>query len=243
MTTYDELSESYDAGRVGYASDLYNTLVEYGLSPSQNVLDVGCGTGLASAPLVQNDYDVTGLDISEPMLAHARARYPEARFVKGSAESLPFEAQSFDMVISAQALHHVDRSAAMREIVRVLKPHGIVAVWWKYLMSDDAAKLLRDETMRELGAEPPLSGLKGGFREFYAAPLREHSLRVIPWRSSMPLSKYIQYERSRKSVRDALGGNAEEYYYKLQERMEAAFGAGDPMVPLAYTHYLYLGKK
>ncbi len=243
MTTYDALSESYDAGRLGYAGDLYNTLVEYGLAPSHKILDVGCGTGLASAPLVQNDYDVTGVDISEPMLARARSHYPQSRFICASAESLPFDAESFDLVMSAQALHHIDRSAAMREMLRVLKPNGIVAIWWKYLMSDDRAKRLGEETMRELGVEPPLSGLKGGFKEFYAAPLREHSLRVIPWRSAMPLSKYLQYERSRKSVLDAFAGNAEEYHSRLEDRMRAAFGDGDPLVPLAYTHYLYLGKK
>ncbi len=243
MSTYDTLSESYDAGRLGYSNEVYTTLVSFGLQPSHKILDVACGTGLASGPFVENNYDVTGVDVAEPMLAHARMRFPEGRFVQAAAEKLPFDAESFDVALSAQAFHHLDRAAAIREMLRVLRPNGIIAIWWKHLLNDDAVKLLREELIRELGAEPPVSGLKGGFREFYGAPLREHSLRVIPWRSSIPLSKYMKYECSRKSIVDVLGSKAERYYSELENRLHEKFGDGDPFLTLTYTHYLYLGKK
>ena len=243
MTTYDILSESYDAGRLGYSNEVYTTLVGFGIEPSHKILDVACGTGLAGGPFIENNYDVTGIDIAQPMLAHARLRFPDGRFVQGSAEKLPFEAESFDVAISAQAFHHLDRNAAIREMLRVLQPSGIIAIWWKHLVGDDAVKMLREELIRELGSEPPPQGLKGGFREFYGAPLQEHALRVIPWNTSMPLSKYMKYERSRKRIVDALGTKAEPYYSELETRLRAKFGEGDPLVPLAFTQYLYLGKK
>lgn len=241
--TFDSLAENYDAGRIGYANEVYNHLVDYGLTPKHRVLDVGCGTGLASAPLIDNNFTVAGVDPSEPMLARAKHHYPDAQWVVGTAEKLPFDAASFDAVISAQVMHRVDRSAAMREIVRVLKPGGIVAIWWKHLMNGDAVKAIRDETAAELGAEVPVNGLKGGFKEFYAAPLRDHALRIVPWRASMPLSRVVQMERSRANVRDRIGDRVEQYIASFEARLQERFGTGDARVPLSYMHYVYLGKK
>lgn len=243
MTTFDALSGNYDAGRLGYANDIYTTLAGFGLAPDSKILDIACGTGLGGGPLIDNNYDVTGVDISAPMLERARRLYPQGRFVEGSALSLPFEAERFGVVLSAQAFHHFDRAVAMREALRVLRPGGTVAIWWKYLMSDDPVKIAHDEAARDLGVEPPYSGLTGGFKEFYAAPLRDHSLRVIPWRASQPLSKYMQYERSRASVRAAFGVKADDYFSALERRLHERSGDGDPVLSLSYMHYAYLGKK
>lgn len=243
MKSFDDLARAYDAGRLGYANDVYTALVGFGLTPAAKILDVGCGTGLGSGPLVENNYHVTGVDISMPMLERARERYPEARFVEGSALQLPFDRETFDLAISAQAFHHFDRTVAMRELLRVLKPNGIVAIWWKYLMSDDPVKIARDDVTRAMGVEPVPSGLTGGFKEFYAAPLREHTLRVVPWRVAQPLSQYMEYERSRANVRAALGSRADEYFAALETRLREGASAADPVLALSYMHYVYLGRK
>lgn len=243
MTAYDALATEYDAGRIGYSNDVYNTLVGYGLHQRCEILDIGCGSGLASRPLIENAFRVTGVDESDALLALARQNLPAAKWVKGRAEKLPFPDQSFDVVISAQAFHHFDREAAMREIVRVLRPGGIVGIWWKYVMSDDPTKVIAGEIIRGMGKEPPISGLKGGFKEFYAAELADHTLRVIPWRSSMLLSQYMSYERSRKIIRDTLASQAAQYFTQLEARLHEQYGEGDPLIPVAYMHYLYLGKK
>lgn len=241
-TTFDSLADHYDAGRIGYANEMYNHLVDFGLTPKHRILDVGCGTGLASGPLVDNDFNVVGVDPSEPMLAHAKRRYPEAQWVAGIAEKLPFDDASFDAAISAQAIHRVDRAVAIAEIRRVLKPNGLVAIWWKHLMGDDTVKIMRDESATELGIDVPPSGLRGGFKEFYGAPWRDHTLRVVPWRTSMPLSQVVQMERSRGNVRDRMGDRIEAYIAAFERRLRERFGEGDPYVPLSFTHYLYLAK-
>jgi ubiquinone/menaquinone biosynthesis C-methylase UbiE len=219
-TTFDALAEHYDAGRIGYANEIYNHLVAFGLTPKHRILDVGCGTGLASRPLLDNTFTVVGVDPSERMLAHAKRRYPDAQWVVGTAEKLPFENASFDAVISAQIIQRVDRGAAIAEMIRVLKPNGLVAIWWKVLMNDE-----------------------GGFKEFYAAPLRNHTIRIVPWRASMPASQIVQMERSRASVHENARDRAETYFKTFERRLGERFGQGDPYVPLAFTHYLYLAKK
>jgi ubiquinone/menaquinone biosynthesis C-methylase UbiE len=242
VTSFDNLVAEYQAGRLGYANDVYNNLISFGLLPRHTILDIGCGTGLASAPLIENGYKVTGVDPSEPMLAVARERYPEAKWVKGTAEALPFDAASFDVAISAQAFHHADARAGIDEIKRVLRPRGIVAIWWKGLMSDDPVKQLRDSIARDMGVAPLNSNWRGGFREFYSSGFSETAVRVIPWSTIVTLSKFLQYERSRKIVRDEFGAHAPEYFELLEARLRETFGEGDPILPLSYTHFLYLAR-
>lgn len=101
--------------------------------PGHHVLDLGCGAGLdtfVAALLVGPAGRSTGLDLSSEMLAAPRAlaaAWPLANvdFVEGLIEALPFDASSFDVVLSNGVLNLVpDKQAAFREIRRVLKPGG-----------------------------------------------------------------------------------------------------------------------
>jgi ubiquinone/menaquinone biosynthesis C-methylase UbiE len=241
-TTFDELADAYEAGRSGYSTELYNTLVGYGLNPRLSVIDVACGTGLASRPLIENGFHVTGIDISEPMLEKARVRFP-GTWIKGSAEQIPFPDGNFDVAICAQSIHHLDRAAAMAEMVRVVKPGGIIAVWWKVLSGEDPVKMLRDDAASDLGVEPLASGLTGGFKEFYGSSLSDYMLRVIPWQSMAGLEEYLAYEGSRKIVRDRLGNRAEDYFKKVEQRLRDRFGDGNPRIPLSFIQFLYVARK
>jgi SAM-dependent methyltransferase len=242
MTTFDELVEAYEAGRTGYSPELYNTLAGFGLNPRMTVLDVACGTGLASRPLIENGVHVTGIDVSEPMLEKARVRFP-GTWIKGAGEKIPFPDSTFDVAICAQAIHHLDRAAAVAEMARVVKPRGIVAIWWKMLAGEDPVRMVRDDVAMDLGAEPLPSGLAGGFKEFYGGPLIDQTLRVIPWQTMAGLEEYLIYERSRKIVRDRLGSRAEEYFTLLERRLRERFGEGNPRIPLSYVQFLYMAHK
>jgi|WetSurMetagenome_2_1015567.scaffolds.fasta_scaffold41135_2 arsenite methyltransferase len=99
----------------------------------ERVLDIGCGCGVDSfvaALQVGPEGQVVGLDLSVEMLEWAlQAKTPSSlkniSFYEGSAESLPFEDASFDLVISNGALNLVpDKESAFREIARVLRPGG-----------------------------------------------------------------------------------------------------------------------
>lgn len=237
------LAQDYALYRSGYSNELYDFIAQFGLRRGASILDVGCGSGIASEPFAMNGFPVTGVDPSQAMLAAAAARLPNATFVKGEAEALPFPNERFDVVISAQTFHWVDRARALTEAYRVLRPGGLIAIWWKHLMSTDAVKELRDQVVRSLGKDPVGSGLTGGFKEFYASQFTQQTLRVVPWRATMPLEQYMGYERSRCSVRKALGAQAEEYFRLLEAALRERLGSGNPRLPLAYIQYLYLAKK
>ena len=92
------------------------------------VLDVGCGTGRLVGALIERGADASGVDPSPAMLAVARRKLPNATFLEGRAERLPFAADSFDRVVFSLVVHLVDRSAAFAEAHRVLASGGRLAV-------------------------------------------------------------------------------------------------------------------
>ncbi len=98
----------------------------------QRVLDVACGTGALTAALCERVGDagsVSGLDINPLMIAVARGKDLPVDWREGRAEALPFDDESFDAVASQFGLMFFeDRRAALREMQRVLRPGGHLAV-------------------------------------------------------------------------------------------------------------------
>ena len=99
---------------------------------SGSILEVPVGTGVISMPVFKTfpKADITCLDYSAKMMESARQRAQEMnisniRFVQGDVGALPFEDNSFDIVVSLNGFHAFpDKEAAYRETFRVLKPGG-----------------------------------------------------------------------------------------------------------------------
>ena len=113
------------------------------LTDGDRVLDVGCGEGRHSiGAWLEAKVDVTGIDLSEKDLATAEQRKEEASpwlngddngrsltFQQADATQLPFADHSFDKVICSEVLEHIpDYQAVLKEIRRVLKPGGLLAI-------------------------------------------------------------------------------------------------------------------
>jgi SAM-dependent methyltransferase len=98
-----------------------------GLRPGQKVLELGCGTGVFLEKVAAGGADITGIDLSEDLLAQARARLAGVANVtldRGNAEELPYPDDHFDAAYGSSILHHLDLEAALRAVHRVLKPGG-----------------------------------------------------------------------------------------------------------------------
>jgi ubiquinone/menaquinone biosynthesis C-methylase UbiE len=97
------------------------------------VLDVGCGDGALVRMMVREGAEATGLEISESQLTRARAASPtgDESYRVGRAEALPFDDDTFDVVVFFNSLHHVPTSVhekALAEAARVLVPGGHLLV-------------------------------------------------------------------------------------------------------------------
>jgi malonyl-CoA O-methyltransferase len=98
------------------------------------VLDVGAGTGRHAVRVAQRGARVTAVDFSEEMLARARQKTGAERvrwLVHDVALPLPFEARSFDRVLSALVLEHIpvdDLASFFRDLGRVARDDGLIVV-------------------------------------------------------------------------------------------------------------------
>jgi ubiquinone/menaquinone biosynthesis C-methylase UbiE len=104
-----------------------------GVSAGDRVLDVGCGTGVASRAARALGAEVTGVDVNTGMLSVARRVLPEVRFVEGTAEDLPFGDDDFDAVLCQFVVMFLaDRTAALRQMARVARQGApIVLGTWR----------------------------------------------------------------------------------------------------------------
>ena len=130
---FGKAAEDYATHRQGYPPAFLSQLESHGVGATgQNILDLGCGTGLLSLALSRAGAAVTGIDPSPELLAKARQSAETesitADFVEGVAEELPFEDGAFDVVTAATSWHWFDPTSAAQEAARVLTPEGRLVI-------------------------------------------------------------------------------------------------------------------
>jgi demethylmenaquinone methyltransferase/2-methoxy-6-polyprenyl-1,4-benzoquinol methylase len=127
---------------LGPTYDRYARLLSFGQDPrwraflvsripsdATRVLDVATGTGAVALQLAADGHMVVGIDQSPEMLAVARERLPGVELHEGRAESLPFADGEFDALTFTYLFRYVDDVAAtIRELARVVKPGGVIAM-------------------------------------------------------------------------------------------------------------------
>lgn len=97
----------------------------------RRVLDIGCGRGGLAKALTARGARVTGIDPQEKALEEARKAAPEAEFIQGRAEELPFDDGAFDAAVFQNSLHHLPvaaMDAALHAAFRAVRAGGAVLV-------------------------------------------------------------------------------------------------------------------
>src|ERR1044072_8876456 len=137
------------------------------LPEHSRVLDVGCGTGDLSLKLFEKTTaQVTGIDFCGPMLKLAKTKAPQLQFIEGDALRLPFAEASFDGLTIGFALRNLaDVDRGLRELLRVLKPDGHVAILeFSHPLNPAFASLVKFYNWRLL---PWIGGAVSGSRGAY----------------------------------------------------------------------------
>lgn len=129
FTKAERVYESKNAGIYSICRrDYPDILAELEGEPFEDLLDAGCGTG-AMIEILENEMPgrhYVGIDLTPAMIAHAKSKnLPNAEFVVGDCEDLPFPDGSFDVIICANSAHHYpDIERFYQSVARCLRPGG-----------------------------------------------------------------------------------------------------------------------
>ncbi len=127
---YNNSSKMYDLLLSPFLNGIRNAFVDWAIKHQpQRILDVGCGTGKQLSLLPRN-MDAIGIDLSEAMLDQA-AKQAKGKCQQADATDIPFEDDSFDLILSQFALHEKETETIeteLREVKRLLMPQGVFSV-------------------------------------------------------------------------------------------------------------------
>ncbi|MCX7594597.1 MAG: class I SAM-dependent methyltransferase [Fischerella sp.] len=139
LSYFSDLGEDYEKYRPIHPASAINTILSALSSPTRLVAaDVGAGTGIGARLLADRGVQVMAI---EPNTDMRMAATPHGRveFLAGTAEQIPLQTASVDLVTSFQAFHWFDFTKSLQEFRRILKPSGRLALVWSLWDQTDAA--------------------------------------------------------------------------------------------------------
>ncbi|MCX6703173.1 MAG: class I SAM-dependent methyltransferase [Candidatus Zambryskibacteria bacterium] len=133
-------AENYTKYRKPYTDALHDFLFDRISKGEKRILDIACGTGKSTEPLVRGDTKVFGCDHDPLMIAEAEKQAElkklDIEYKVADVESLPYEDAVFDVVTVGTAFHWFVNEKSVAEIKRVLKPNGILFTFWTLTVKD-----------------------------------------------------------------------------------------------------------
>jgi SAM-dependent methyltransferase len=128
----------YDQLRPRYAPEAVAWVAERGaLGEGSILVDLAAGTGQLSGPFLELGAEVIAVEPAANMAAVLHERWPTIRIEPGTAEAIPLTRGTADTVVVGNAFHHFDRDRAFAEIRRVLRPGGVLALFWAWPLEDE----------------------------------------------------------------------------------------------------------
>jgi SAM-dependent methyltransferase len=140
---FDRSPDTYERGRPDYPAEAVDIIVAaLGITPESAILDLAAGTGKLTRLLVPTGARIIAVEPLGGMRAKLAAIVPGIEVHTGTAEALPLEDNAVDAVTIGQAFHWFATASALREIHRVLRPGGGLALIWN--QRDTKQPLQRD---------------------------------------------------------------------------------------------------
>ena len=137
--TFGSVAELYDRSRPTYPAAVFDELAELArLEPGSRVLEIGPGTGQATAELARRGYTVTGIELSPDLAEIARRNVPQCEIEVGDFENWEPREADFDAVVAFTAFHWIAPELRYAKPARLLRPGGALAVvQTHHVLNDD----------------------------------------------------------------------------------------------------------
>ncbi|HET7572118.1 MAG TPA: methyltransferase domain-containing protein [Gaiellaceae bacterium] len=186
--SFETVAEQYERARPLYADAAVAWVAErLGIGPGVPVLDLAAGTGKLTRQLAALGADVVAVEPGDEMRGVLERVVPQARALAGVAEAIPLADGAVHAVTVGQAFHWFDQPVALREIHRVLRPGGGVALLWNVWDEND----------------PLLAAIDG-----LLLPLRPPAAREADWREGWNLELFGPLEQRSFFQRRRMGAGA-----------------------------------
>lgn len=212
--SFDAWADDYDRYRPSYPDALFAEIAARLRLPAvPQVVDLGAGTGIATLAMARRGWQVTAVEPGGPMLdvlrAKAAAEGLTVATVQAHAESTGLPDASADVATAAQAFHWFDHVAAVREMGRLLRPGGGIALFWN--IRDAAASTFLAEYERAL--------IRHGTKDDLGAPGRHPDTgRHIGEAGGFEPSEFFQVHHVRRmSQEDFIGLMLTAWYVRTRE--------------------------
>lgn len=228
---FGKVAGSYASARPGYPASLFEWLA--GQCVSHDLAwDCGTGSGQAARGLAAHFERVVATDASEGQIARAVAD-PRIEYRVADASSSGLVDRSADLVVVAQALHWFDREGFYREVRRVSKPTGLLAVW-SYRLPEVEARI--DEAMLRLYSDevgpywpPERHHIETAYRDL---PFPFERIEVPPFSmtANWDVDRYTEYLRSWSATARYVQAKGVDPVEKWEPELRRLWGAGERRV-------------
>jgi SAM-dependent methyltransferase len=204
----------YERGRPSYPAAAVDWMLQRAGTVA-DVVDVGAGTGKFTASLIAHGLAVTAVEPDPVMRARLAANHPAVVALAGTAEALPLDDASADLVTFAQSWHWVDVPAASAEVARVLRPGGALALVWNIRDPEVQWVERLGEVMGSSKAEQYNS-----HEPIVAAPLVIEDYAEFRWQNPMTREELVAMVTSRSYVITMAASDRAELLVRLAELLD-----------------------
>ena len=232
-------ADVYERGRPDYPAAAIAKIVErLDLRPGRTVLDLAAGTGKLTRLLVPSGANVLAVEPVREMRAELERRVPGIATLGGTAERIPLNDGYLDAVTVGQAFHWFDTGKALREIHRVLRPGGGLALIWNARDERDPLQAALSEIIDPLKGDTPRRK-QGNWKTLLAeSGLFEQSERLL-FEHVQPVDEQRLVERV-VSISFIAAAQA-DVRADVEERVRSLARTAQEPFQLSYMTELYLG--